>query len=87
MIWSDLYNAGALTKPMTYEQAIWGALDGWVKHFFSESGIAVERVDIMSEEQLNKAIFALRQWRERIKDKKDPERKTIRRSIKQSAND
>jgi len=82
MIWTDLFNAGVLTECKTYEYAIWGGLDSWVKHYFDESGIAVESVSFMSEEQLDKAIYALQQWLERVLDKKDPERRKIRGGIK-----
>jgi len=82
MIWTDLFNAGVLTECETYEYAIWGGLDSWVKHYFDESGIAVESVSFMSEEHLDKAIYALQQWLERVMDKKDPERRKIRGSIK-----
>jgi len=63
-IWTDLFNAGALTECQTFQYAIWKGIDMWVENHFG-----VSKIDWLTEDQLDKAIHALREWYERIKDK------------------
>jgi len=61
-IWTDLFNAGALTECQTFQYAIWKGIDMWVENHFG-----VSKIDWLTEEQLDKAIHASREWYEEIK--------------------
>jgi len=79
-IWTDLYNAGALTECRSLQYAVDTAFDAWADHYFGIDG-AITKADFLSEQRLDGAIKALKGWYERILNQKDSERQAISDSI------